>query len=323
VRWSELELAQAVKVAEDINSYRGARRIANGVSNIRLALSDATELRSGIWGSFPVVFMRQLYRELGFDENRIFKWRLEHKLVQALLLNHFAPGCGPATRALGVFRRAAGGCHLQAALETEFPSGFYLKPALGDSSGDSDTPDRTNQILAACAEDDGGNSCGRLFGERFLIQERVPIAREYRVHTLEDRLIPDLTFHRYEKGDIPGERDAPNAFVQGILDRLPNGVVAGTICGWDVARTVNSTLVVIEVNFSGFHPLHNRGFQCSGWFHDEKWGALSAARLVRFLEQRCGVKVSIEADRPDLETENEFYADVNRCRELLRDGAFT
>lgn len=320
MHWSDFEVAQAAKLMEEIDSYAGARRITDGARSICLALSDGIALRDGIWGSFPVVFIRHLCRTLGFDENRIFKWRLEHKLVQALVLNGYAPGCVPVTRGLDRFRRDALTDDLRAALEAGFPSGFYLKPALGDSSGDCDVPDKTEQVLNACK---GSSAADALLDEEFLAQERVAIETEYRVHTFEDRVVEDLTFHRYGKGDIPGERDAPNTFVQSILDRLPNGIVAGTVCGWDIARTPQSTLTVIEVNFSGFHPIHNRGFQCSGWFHDQQWGALSAARLVRFLEERCGVAVTIEADRPGLEEENRFYAEVNRCRDFLKSSAAT
>lgn len=316
MRWSERELAQAEEIARATGAYKGPRRITERLREIRLPLSEGLELRDGIWGSFPVTFVRQLYRALGFDEDRVFRWRLEHKLVQALLMNHFAPGCVPVTRGLEAL--ADGVADVGAALEREFPAGFFLKPALGDSSGDGDGADRTQQILCAVRGAPGG-----LLDEEFLVQERVPIAVEYRVHTLEDRVVEDLTFHRYGKGDIPGERDAPNGFVQSVLDRLPDGMVAGTICGWDVARTPDGALLAIEVNFSGFHPVFHRGFQCSGWFHDEQWGALSVARLVRFLEEHCGVRVKVEADRPDLEAENRFYEEVNRSRELLRTAEIT
>ena len=323
VNWSDVEVQRAAKVIAELDSYVGPRRLTGRTRSLRLAVSEINGASDGIWGSFPVTFIRHLCRELGFDEHRVFKWRLEHKLMQALVLNRYVPGTVPVTRGIAEFKRDAGHVNLQAALEAEFPSGFFLKPALGDSSGECDTPDRNERILAACEEQSAPPDPGQLLSEVFLVQERIPIAVEYRVHTLEDRVIDDLTFHRYGKGDIPGERDAPNAFIQSILDRLPNAIVAGTVCGWDVARTPQSEFIVIEVNFSGFHPVHNRGFQCSGWFHDEQWGALSAARLVRFLEDRCGVNVSIEADRPDLETENRFYAEVLRCRALLETGAFT
>jgi hypothetical protein len=323
VSWSEPERQRAATILAEIDSWAAPRRLTERIRGVRLAVSEMNGLCNGIWGSFPVTFVRHLYRALGFDEHRVFKWRLEHKLIQALVLNHYAPGCIPLTRGLHEFKRRAGNKDLRPALEAEFPSGFYLKPALGDSSGDCEAPNRNERILDACAEQSLAGDPGELLSETFIAQELIPIAVEYRVHTLEDRVIDDLTFHRYGKGDIPGERDAPNAFVQSVLDRLPNAIVAGTICGWDVARTPRSGLLVIEVNFSGFHPVHNRGFQCSGWFHDEDWGALSTARLVRFLEDRCGVRISIAADRPDLEIANRCYAEISRYLDLLRSGSFT
>jgi hypothetical protein len=321
VSWSEIEQGRAAAIIADIDSCIAPRRRTERVRNVRLAVSEIENLFDGIWGGFPVTFIRHLYRELGFDEHHVFKWRLEHKLIQALVLNHYAPGCMPATCGLDEFKRC-GGSTLQPALEARFPSGFYLKPALGDSSGDCNAADRNQQMLAACEEQilPPGSD---LVSEKFLVQEQIPIAVEYRVHTLEDRVVEDLTFHRYGTGDIPGERDAPNAFVQSILDRLPNALVAGTLCGWDIARTPQSNFVTIEVNFSGLHPVHNRGFQCSGWFHDEHWGGLSTARLLRFLEDRCGVSVSIEADRPELKVATWYYTEVERCRNLLRNGALS
>ena len=319
--WPELEQQHAAGIITEIDSWSGPRRFTDGIRSVRLAVSEINGLDEDIWGSFPVTFVRHLYRALGFDEHRVFKWRLEHKLIQALVLNHYASGCAPETYGLSEFKRHAGNASLHAALEAKFPSGFYLKPTLGDSSGDCEMPDRNERILNACVERSEGS--GELLSENFIAQERIPIAVEYRVHSLEDRVIDDLTFHRYGKGDIPGERDAPNAFVQSVLDRLPNGIVAGSLCGWDVARTPKDQFVVVEVNFGGFHPVHNRGFQCSGWFHDSEWGALSAARLVRFLEDRCGISVSVAADQPDFEVANTCYAEVNRYRDLLRSGVFT
>ena len=320
--WSELEQQRAAGIIAAIDSCAAPRRLTGSVRSLRLAVSEIDDLRNRIWGSFPVTFIRHLYRELRFDEHHVFKWRLEHKLIQALVLHHYAPASMPATCGLGGFKRRTAGTNLRSALRAHFPSGYFLKPALGDSSGDFDAADRNQRMLAVCEAQTSPPDTD-LLSEQFLVQEQIPIAVEYRVHTLEDRVIDDLTFHRYGKGDIPGERDAPNAFVQSVLDRLPNGLVAGTLCGWDVARTPQSNYAVVEVNFSGFHPVHNRGFQCSGWFHDEEWGALSAARLVRFLEDGCGISVAIEADQPDLEVENRYYTEVKRWRELLRNGSVT
>lgn len=315
ISWSALERERAARIIAGIDAWRGPRRLTDGIGRIHLAVSEINGLCDGIWGSFPVTFIRHLYRELGFDEHRVFNWRLEHKLIQALVLNHYAPGCVPITCGLADL-------NARAPLRTPFPDTLFLKPTLGDSSGDCDVPDRNQRILAALEEQRLGESSD-LVDEAFIAQERIPIAAEYRVHTLEDRVIEDLTFHRYGKGDIPGERDAPNAFIQSVLDRLPNAIVAGNLCGWDVARTPQDRFVVIEVNFSGFHPVHNRGFQCSGWFHDGEWGALSTARLLRFLEERCEIAVSIETDRPEATVAKRFYACVEQSRKLLKYGSLT
>ena len=65
----------------------------------------------------------------------------------------------------------------------------------------------------------------RIEDEAWIVQEKVRIEKEYRVHSIEDRVIDDLTLLRYGTGDIPGERDAPNTFVQRLLDRLPGDLV--------------------------------------------------------------------------------------------------
>jgi hypothetical protein len=311
LRWSELELERAAKIVAAIESCGCPRRLAGRTPEIHIAVSEIADLFDGIWGGFPVTFIRHLYRELGFDEHRVFKWRLEHKLIQAIALNHYAPGAVPVTCGLSGWKN-------RASLTILFPETLFLKPALGDSSGDNYIAGHNGRVPGAFEEQSAKRAPVDLLDESFIVQQRIPIATEYRVHTLEDRVIDDLTFHRYGKGDIPGERAAPNAYVQSILDRLPNALVAGNLCGWDVARTPDANFVVIEVNFSGFHPVHNRGFQSSGWFHDEEWGALSTARLVRFLEDQCGVRVSIEPDRPELTVAHWFYARVEQARELLR-----
>src|ERR1700685_4461866 len=152
VNWSDVEVQRAAKVIAELDSYVGPRRLTGRTRSLRLAVSEINGASDGIWGSFPVTFIRHLCRELGFEEHRVFKWHLEHKLMQALVLNRYVPGTVPVTRGIAEFKRDAGHVNLQAALEAEFPSGFFLKPALGDSSGECDTPDRNERILAAWEE---------------------------------------------------------------------------------------------------------------------------------------------------------------------------
>jgi hypothetical protein len=255
------------------------------------------------------VLVRQLLLLLGFDERRHLPWRLEHKLVQALVMHSYLPGIMPATSGLNAF------------LVSEDPTsihrgGYFVKTALGDSSGEA--TNRAEAIPLGLREQPAPRS---LLDEKHIVQERIPIAREYRVHSLEDVVIDDLTFRRYEGGSIPRERDAPNAFVQSVLDRLPDGIAGGSLLAWDIALTPDGSFIVIEVNFSGFHPVFNRGFHCSGYFHDPNWGACDTARLLNHVARTDQVEVLVRADAPEHPVENRFYADTagwQRCHEAAR-----
>lgn len=290
------------------------RRTADGESVV-LRLSEAERLRSGNAGGPAIVFMRQLYDVLGFDEHRLLEWRVEHKLVQALVVNHYRAGAMPVTRGLAHLRASSPHEQLRDALEAAFPDGYYAKTALGDSSGAPEGNDRTESLIEA-AQSYAARPVTDLTGEETIVQERVPIEREYRVHSFEDRVVPALTFLRYG-GEIVGERDAPNAFVQSVLDALPAALVSGTTLGWDVARTAQTRFAIIEMNVAGTHRFYNPGFQCSGFFHLRGLGLLCVARLLHHLNRDRGMSFEIVADRPDWRG-NQFYADVAERYESLR-----
>jgi hypothetical protein len=286
---------------------------------LRLALSESGPFTKELSGGFGAVFVRQLYRQLGFDEHRQLQWRLEHKLQQALVLNHYFPGCVPVSIGFARQRHLHGGQSLRGVLREAFPAGFYIKSTMNDSSGDHGKSDATERVLNQSETGEPATSSDpRVLDEAWIIQERVSIHKEYRVHTIEDRVIEDLSFHRYGKGNIPGERDAPNAYIQSILDRLPAAFVGESLLGWDVAWTDDEYFIVIEVNFSGFHPVYRRGFQCSGYYQERDWGANSVARLIRFIETNDAVTIRVE---PDVESDSvgkKYYSDVVRWREKLR-----
>ena len=124
-----------------------------------------------------------------------------------------------------------------------------------------------------------------LTDEEFIVQERQDIRREYRVHTIEDRVIEDLTVHRHQGSVKPGERDGPNGYVQRMLDALPAGITSGSNLGWDVALLEDGSFAVIEVNIGGIHTVYNPGFHASGFFHHRVYGAIYSARLLLFLER--------------------------------------
>ena len=145
-----------------------------------------------------------------------------------MVLDHYCPGTAPVTRGLGRMLQAAGKDGLRTAIGEAFPHGYYIKTALGDSSGENPLVDRTHLVVLAIERGELTlPECPTFTDERWILQERVPIATEYRVHTMEDRVIEDLTYVRYGRGDIVEARVAPNAYVQSLLDRLPCGIVNG------------------------------------------------------------------------------------------------
>jgi hypothetical protein len=309
-RWLPVEIQQISDVTTAIGRYSGPRRRPPLRSPLDLALSAAIPLLNGLGAGTRAVLVRQFLRALGFDERRFLPWRLEHKLIQAHVLESYIPGIVPVTSGLDARIAGVDPARIRESLASEFPSGFLIKRALGESSGESMNSDRSEEILHTLDRGVTAKTPPRLIEERFIVQERIEMANEYRVHTLEDLVIDDLTFHRFGFGSIPGERDAPNAFVQSVLNCLPDGLIGGSLLAWDIAMKPDGTFIIIEVNFSGFQPDYNKGFHCSGFYHDAKWGACDTARLLNHVARLDGVDITVRADALDHPLENQFYADT-------------
>ncbi len=271
--------------------------------------------------TFRALPIRQLSAVLGFSESRVFEWRLDHKLVQALVLNHYLPGAIPVTCGLRRFAGDERGDRVASRAAFEFDGRYVIKAVLGHSSGEKGNFDIPSSIFGDPACFNGGGSI-RISDETFIIQKRIAIEKEYRVHSIETDVVEDMTFHRFGTGNIPGERDRPNAFVQGLLNSLPASIINGSLLGWDVALTATGEFKVVEVNFSGCHPVHLPGFHCSGFYQDVDWGASMIARLFRYLEEVRGLKIQLVADVPEESAEKDFYCEVNRWRELLRNRQY-
>ena len=307
--WLHTELQQIAAVTVAIDRCAVSRRRRPRGAPLELSLSAAIPLLDGLGAGTRAVLVRQLLRELGFDERRFLPWRLEHKLIQALVLHTYLPGIVPVTS--GMSARVAGidAVVVQRYLDAEFPAGFLIKAALGESSGESKNGDRTEEALRTMREATRTGIPRQLIDEEYIVQERIPITKEYRVHTLEDLVIEDLTFHRFGAGSIPEERDAPNVFVQSVLDGLPNGIVGESLLAWDIAWMPDG-FTIVEVNLSGYQPVYNPGFHCSGFYHDAKWGPCDTARLLNHVARRDNIEVIVRADAADHPVENQFYADT-------------
>lgn len=312
------EIEQVASRIRDIDECSLPRRITPHERVIPILLSEAETLKTDFSGTYRVLFVRQLYKALQLDEHQQLKWRLEHKLVQALILNHYLPVSVPVTRGLARQIHAYGRGSLRERLHQEFSNGFYIKSALGHSSGDLGVSDMSDELLSAieAGEMVEGDHL-HILNEQWVVQERIPIETEYRVHSFEDRVIEDQTFRRYGKGDIPGERDVPNAYMQSLLDRLPSALIRSSLCGWDIALTTEGKFIVIEANFSGFHQVFRRGFQCSGYFQDPDWGAKSIASLVQFIEKGYDLTITIGLDTEAESEESRFYSDIIQWKQNL------
>ncbi len=297
-------------------------RRRSACTNIDLRLSSGVRLIEGLAGSTRALLVRQLLSALGFDEHRHLQWRVEHKLIQALVLRHWIPESIPVTCGLNRLAYRYGPTGLRQFLADDYPRGFLIKDALGDSSGE--LPNCNNgELILHKLEAGPTPPPGLLLDETHVVQERIDIITEYRVHSLEDEVIPDLTFRRYDAGSIVDEREAPNAFVKSLLGRLPDALVGGSLLAWDIAQQPSGEFAVIEVNFSGFHPAFKRGFHCSGYFHDQHWGACDTARLLNHVARSTGVEVVAEPDAPEHSVENRFYAEVAAWQQRHRGLAVT
>lgn len=309
-QWIPEETAHAEPLIQEIANCKLPRRRTALTSPLHLRLSEGIALAEGLAGSTRALPVRQLLRALGFDEHRHLQWRMEHKLVQALVLRCWIPEAIPVTCGLNALARHHGSAALRQNLAADFPTGYVLKTALGDSSGESGRGDDGASVLDAIESAGAPPQSSGILAEKFIVQQRLPIATEYRVHSLEADVIEDLTFRRYAGGSIPNERDAPNAFVESLLRRLPDALVGGSLLAWDVAVQPSGAFAVIEVNFSGFHSAFKRGFHCSGYFHDKNWGSCDTARLLNYVARADGVEVVLEADAPAHPVEHRYYFDT-------------
>lgn len=310
VGWDPEEAKQLLSLICEIESFEGPRRRPPVNSEIELKLSDAVHLLPNLAATTRGLLVRQILLTLGFDERRLGEWRLEHKLVQALVIHHYSPGSIPLTRGLDRIIRLAGREPLRELLPKQFQSGFVVKTTLGDSSGEDDGY-RTDAALS-CIENGGRLTPepGPLTAEEFIVQERVRIRCEYRVHTVEDDVIDDLTVRRHHGAVAPGERTGPNRFVRSVLEALPAGIMAGALLAWDIAQAEDGSFSVIEMNVGGIHTVYNPGFHSSGYYHHKDYGCVYTARLIRFIERTYGCQLHVVADSPDYPFENWFYHEV-------------
>src|SRR5436190_6036393 len=145
--WLPSEVQQIAGLTAAIDGCSVPRHRRPLTAPLDLSLSAAIPLLEGLGAGTRAVLVRQLLQGLGFDERRFLPWRLEHKLVQALALQSFLPGLVPVTTGLDARVAGIDPAAIPEFLIGEFPSGFLIKTALGEASGESRNGDRSEEVL--------------------------------------------------------------------------------------------------------------------------------------------------------------------------------
>jgi hypothetical protein len=173
----------------------------------------------------------------------------------------------------------------------DFGADYLIKPVLGAGSGDNGTFDHRAGVQSVV-------DTAPAAVETYIIQKRVAIVQEVRVHTIEDRLIPGLTFPRY--GRVPlneSARASAERFAADQLDALPNELVFDSLYGWDIAQSPTGW-TIIEINPTGFHPVWCRGYQTTGFVQDGSDAHANLAFLIDAIQSLYAIPIHLANDDP-------------------------
>lgn len=193
MQWDSEEDRQGDQIAQVIEAYSCVRISTARISTCRrseitLSYASALSLLSTLSCNPCGLIGRQLCKEFGFDQPRALKWRLEHKLIQAIILNRYLPkGAVPETIGAAQWALKEGlRCGLRKRLVDVQASGVVIKRTLGYASGEygGDLTEETLDYLSAVSK---GKTPVRLCQERYVPQTKVAIVREVRVHSIEGR----------------------------------------------------------------------------------------------------------------------------------------
>jgi amino acid adenylation domain-containing protein len=295
MEWHKAEKEQNAGWIAALASTSRERRSNHKCNSITLKLEDAEDLLPALCSprTGGALFVRHLFRALSFDEKRIFTYRFDHKLVQAHILHYYSPGISPITVGVSRYLEDTNPNERLRIVDDLYREGFFVKAALGEASGATGSVDQRSGAEKFIAQSRDGINAGSLSDEVFLFQKRIAISREFRVHSIEDSVIPSLTYGLYDQKRLDSrlERDV-NSFVQSALDRLPSGVTRDTLFGWDIARDKNGEFWVIETNSTGMHPVFKPGFQCSGYFQGIT-AVPCLVELLAFVRDRYDISVTV------------------------------
>lgn len=268
----------------DINNS-GLNTVKGRLVNSTFELSPYSFLTKDLSGWIGAFIIRAILCELRVDEHHVFKWRPENKYIQYLILSHYSPGCMPKTLSLtDLLNKNDGVQNIRKLIK----SGYFIKATLGFGSGRTQNFDRTAEFEQILSDHQSKHS---FQNEKWIIQKRLNLDKEFRIHTFGKDILYGLTSRI---GGIVGlkDYDQPQEFVESILAKLPSSFLEGTLIGWDIGLTKKGKYYVIEANFTGFHPEYHAGFQTTGHVDDPPFGPIVCAWLHAYFRNKYKVSIT-------------------------------
>lgn len=270
-------------------------------------------LLADISGNMGVLFIRAILNKLNINEHHVFRWRLDNKYRQYQILNHYFPGCVAKTIGLSELLAENDGSKK---IRELCAHGFFVKSTLGHRTGQAGSFDRTAEledIIKFYQEKE--NQEREHQPEQWILQEKLDLNEEFRVHTFGNDLIYGLTF--IMAGMDSSKSFAAEILVQKILASLPATISQGTLIGWDIGITHANEYYIIEANFTGFHPEYYAGFQTSGYFGDPDYGPAMCAWLNNYFRNKY--QISIETVEQDLRSSSPFFDEFLYYKSIFTD----
>lgn len=278
---TEVIINDIILVKPQIPTRRSDSHDLKLVSDERLA----TELSGGL----GALFIRFIYQELNIDEHHLFRWRIENKYIQYLIFTYFIPHCMPTTIALSILLYEGYTIDNIHKVRSLFKDKYFLKATLGHASRKNNSFDRTHDfesLLPFSTE-------GYFQNEQWIVQKKLDLKSEFRIHTFGKDVIKGFSFTTM---GFSLTADHPNfvaeSYVETILNDLPDSITSGSFIGWDIGQTTDGRFYVIEANFTGFHPIHCRGFQTSGYVDEKGFGPIICVWLNHFFNHKYKISVT-------------------------------
>lgn len=298
--WTLEEIIMDIESSDSWNIERKSE-------NETFELWNDPALLEDLEGNRGALFVRALLNKLDVNEHHVFRWRLENKYRQYLILNHYVPGCISKTISFSQVLNAHNGVQK---IKELCENGFFVKATLGHRTGEANSFDKTKELDNIIYSYQKGHS----HLEKWMLQKRLDLKEEFRIHTFGTDIIRGLTF--IANGEDSSKSKDAEMFLKGILRKLPDAILRGTLIGWDIGVTETDEYYVVEANFTGFHPEFARGFQTSGYFGDRAYGPILCAWLNNYF--RIRYHVSIGSIESSLLSSDEFYKEFMYYDSLIR-----